>query len=285
MERSLPPLPGCVNAPRSKGGGGLSLAAGVFARSFLLRQLVRRDFQSRYVGSALGFAWSFVQPLWQLVLFSFVFSLVLRVPMTGQPTQRFWVFLFSGLLPWLAIQEGLMRGSTAVTDNAGMVKKLRFPSEVLVLTVALSALLHQAIAGVVFVALLAALGELSWQGLPWLLLALPLQLALTVGLGLLFAAVQVFVRDLAQLLSLVLSAWFYLTPIVYPPAMIPEPYRSWIDLNPLSGLVELYRRALLGAKPAEGGAGITILALAAVGSLALGWWAFHRLRGSFVDEI
>jgi lipopolysaccharide transport system permease protein len=250
-----------------------------------LRQLVRRDFESRYVGSALGFAWSFVQPLWQLVLFSFVFSLVLRVPTLGQPTERFWVFLFSGLLPWLAIHEGLMRGSTAVTDNAGMVKKLRFPSEVLVVTVALSALLHQAIAGVVFVGVLAALGELSWQGLPWLMLALPLQLALTIGLGLLFAAVQVFVRDLAQLLGLVLGAWFYLTPIVYPPAMVPAPYRSWIELNPLSGLVELYRRALLGATPDRAGAGLAILSVAALGSLALGWWAFHRLRGSFVDEI
>src|SRR5215467_11379246 len=100
---------------------------------FLLRELVKRDFQGRYAGSVLGFVWSFVQPLWMLLLFTFVFSTVMQVRLVGTRTQHFSVFLFSGLLPWLAVQEGVMRSSTAVTDNASLVKKLRFPAEILIL--------------------------------------------------------------------------------------------------------------------------------------------------------
>lgn len=254
------------------------------SRLFLLRELVRRDFASRYAGSWLGFLWSFVQPAWQLLLFSFVFSTVLRVAPTGAHTDRFWIFLFCGLLPWIGIQEGLMRGSTAVTDNANVVKKLRVPSEILVVTVTVTALMHQAIAAAVFLVLLAGLRELSWATLPLLIPALVFQLALTLGLGMLLAALQVFFRDLAQLLGMGLAAWFYLTPIVYPVAAVPFPYRRWIQLNPLTGLVELYRGALLGGGEATA-ASIALLAAVAFALLGAGWVVFRRLRPAFVDEI
>src|SRR5436305_11170330 len=136
---------------------------------FLLKQLVKRDFQGRYAGSLLGFVWSFVQPLWMLLLFTFVFSTVMRVRLTGGHTQHFSIFLFSGLLPWMALQEGVLRSSTAVTDNASLVKKLRFPAEILVLAVVLAALLHEAIAAVIFLGVVAVLGDLAWRGLPFLL--------------------------------------------------------------------------------------------------------------------
>jgi lipopolysaccharide transport system permease protein len=253
---------------------------------FLLKELVKRDLQSRYAGSALGLLWSFVQPLWTLVLFTFVFSTVMQVSPVGVRTESFAVFLFAGLLPWIAIHEGVLRASTAVTDNAALIKKLRFRSEVLVLAVVLSALFHQLVAGVAFGAVLLWRGELAWSGLPLLLVAVPLQVALTAGLGMLLAGVHVFFRDVAQILGIVLNAWFYLTPIVYPLALVPERYRSWIELNPLTTLVELYRRALL-----EGSSGLATLpgtwALAAAAAVLLfaGLWLFGRLRPAFVDEI
>jgi ABC-type polysaccharide/polyol phosphate export permease len=254
---------------------------------FLLRELVRRDFQGRYAGSFLGFVWSFVQPLWQLLLFSFVFSTVMRIPPTGTGTARFWVFLFCGLLPWMAVQEGVLRGATAVTDNAHLVKKLRFPAEILVLTAVLAALMHEAIAAVVFLVALVSVGELSPATLPWLLVALPLQLALTCGLGLLLAGVQVFFRDVAQLLGMALTAWFYLTPIVYPLAMVPASWRGWLALNPLTGLVSLYRAALLGGSTPVAAQVQTLLPAlaAALLVLAAGWWTFRRLAPAFADEI
>lgn len=251
---------------------------------FLLRELVRRDFQARYAGSLLGFVWSLVQPLWQLLLFTFVFSTVLRISLLGERTGSFAVFLFCGLLPWMAIHEALVRSTTAVTDNAELVKKVRFPAEMLVLTVVLAALLHEAIAAAVFIVLLVWIGELSLPSLPLLALAVPIQVALTLGLGLILAPLHALFRDTAQVVGLVLAAWFYLTPIVYPLSLVPERYRAWILYNPLTTLVELYRGALLGA--ADGwGIEVGVVALAAGALLLAGWAFFRRLRGQMVDAV
>ncbi len=251
---------------------------------FLLRELVKRDFQGRYAGSALGLVWSFIQPLWMLLLFTFVFSTVMRISLAGARTGHFAIFLFSGLLPWMAVQEGVSRASTAITDNSSLVKKLRFPAEILVLAVVLAALLHEAIAALIFLGVLGFLGELTWGGLPLLLVALPLQVALTLGLGLLLGAVNVFFRDIAQVLGMVFTGWFYLTPIVYPAAAVPARFRGWIELNPLTALVELYRQSFLGGAPALV-PGTGALALAAAVLLCCGFLLFSRLKAAFVDEI
>jgi lipopolysaccharide transport system permease protein len=253
-------------------------------RLFLLSELVRRDFQARYAGSALGFLWSFALPLWQLLLYTFVFSGILRIPLQGERTDSFALFLFSGLLPFMAIAEGVTRASTAVTDNAPLVKKLRFPVVLLVVTVVVTALVHEAIALALFLAVLAALGQVSVASLGWLVVAIPLQIALTVGLGLLLAALHVFLRDIAQALGLVFSAWFYFTPIVYPLARVPESFRGWIELNPLTALVDLYRSALLGGLPTAT-RGLLALVTAATLFLLLGAVAFRRLSPSFADEL
>ncbi|HWN41437.1 MAG TPA: ABC transporter permease [Thermoanaerobaculia bacterium] len=251
---------------------------------FLLRELVRRDFQSRYAGSALGLAWSLVQPLWTLLLLTFVFSTVMKISPVGSRTGHFAIFLFCGLLPWMALQEGVLRASTSITDNSSLVKKLRFPSEILVLSVVLSALLHEAIAGVIFLGVLAALGELRWGGLPLLLLAVPLQIALTVGLGLLLGTLHVFFRDVAQVLGMILMGWFYLTPIVYPASLVPERFQAWIELNPLTALVGLYRQALLEGE-VSWVPGTVSLTLTAAVLLSVGLWIFASLKPAFVDEI
>jgi lipopolysaccharide transport system permease protein len=251
---------------------------------FLLREMVRRDFQGRYAGSMLGFLWSFLQPLWLLLLYHFVFRTVLKVSLAFERTEHFAVFLFCGLLPWNAVHEGVLRSSTAISDNAALVKKLRFPTELLVVSVVTTALLHEAIAGAVFLAVLAALGELAWSSLPLLLLALPLQLALTLGLGLALASVQVFFRDAVQILGMAMTGWFFLTPIVYPVSQIPEGLRGWIELNPLTALVGLYRQALVGGEAALV-PGTAALAGAALGALLVGSWLFRRLKPAFVDEI
>jgi lipopolysaccharide transport system permease protein len=251
---------------------------------FLLRELVKRDFQGRYAGSLLGFFWSFIQPLWMLLLFTFVFSTVMKVAPTGTRTGHFGTFLFCGLLPWVALHEGVLRASTAITDNASLVKKLRFPSEILILAVALAALLHEAIATALFLGVLLVLGELSFSGLPLLLVAVPLQLCLTLGLGWLLSSVHVFFRDTAQVIGMVFTGWFYFTPIVYPLELVPERFRGLITLNPLTPLVGLYRQAFLHGEPVAAGAlaGLAVFApLSALAGLAL----FRRLKPAFVDEI
>lgn len=254
--------------------------------AFLLKELVKRDFQGRYAGSLLSFFWSFVQPLWLLLLFSFVFSTVMKLKLQdyGIPTDNFGIFLFCGLLPWTAMNEGIQRASTAITDNSALVKKLQFPSEILILSVVVGALLHEAIAAGIFLLILVLLGEVSWLSLPWLALAVPLQIALTLGLGFMLASTQVFFRDIAQVVAMVLNGWFYLTPIVYPLQMVPEWIQPWIELNPLTPIVGLYRTGFLGAPfrlaPQVAGTALFALLLVSVGA-----WVFRRLRPTFVDEI
>jgi lipopolysaccharide transport system permease protein len=250
---------------------------------FLLKELVKRDFQGRYAGSALGLVWSFLQPLWMLLLFTFVFSTVMKISLAGARTGHFAIFLFSGLLPWLALQEGVMRSSTAITDNSSLVKKLRFPAEILVLAVVLAALLHEAIAAAIFLGVLAFLGELKVGGLPLLLLALPLQIALTLGLGLLLSAVNVFFRDIAQVLGMVFTGWFYLTPIVYPATLVPESLRSWVALNPHAHFSERFREAFTGA--ASFGGSDVVVVLACVALAAGGFWFFRRLSPYFEELV
>lgn len=253
-------------------------------QAFLVKELVKRDLEARYAGSLLGRVWSFAQPLWLLLLFTFVFSVVLRVPLAGTRTEHFAIFLFCGLLPWSAFQEGVHRAASAITDNSMLVKKLRFPPESLVLAPVLTALLHQGVASLPFLVVLVALRELSPGGLPLLVLAVPLQAALTLGLGLLLSSVHVFFRDTVQVLGLALTGWFYLTPIVYPRDAVPEAYRSWIDWNPLTALVELYRQAFLGGE-LRLPAGMPTLVVSAVVLVCAGLWLFRRLKATFADEI
>ncbi|MDX1632900.1 MAG: ABC transporter permease, partial [Thermoanaerobaculia bacterium] len=217
---------------------------------FLLKQLVHHDIRGRYAGSIGGFLWSFAHPLFQLVLFWVAFGVILQLKfqLGDLGTDSFAIFLFGGLLPWMAVQEGVNRGATAITDNGTLVQRVRFPPLLLVLSVVVAALVHEAIAALVFLVVLAFVGELSIQTLPWLLLALPLQCALVLGLAAGLSVLQVFLRDLIQILEMVLMGWFYLTPIVYPLSIVPERLRRVLELNPLTGLVELYRIAFLGGR-------------------------------------
>ncbi len=257
---------------------------------FLLRELIRRDQQSRYAGSALGFLWSLAQPLWQLVLFTVVFSIIIRIPLDDEPsTNLFALFVFSGLIPWMAVNEGLTRSATAITDGADLVKKLRFPREILVVALVGSAFLQSLIAAGVFLVVLGFMGEASWSTVPWVAVPMVFQLALTLGLGLLLAALQVFFRDVVQLVTMVITGWFYLTPIVYPLGFVAQSERGaavarWLELNPLTPIVGWYRGALLGG-PFDWPRGGWSLVVTTLLALALGWALFRRLAPTFPDEV
>jgi lipopolysaccharide transport system permease protein len=251
---------------------------------FLLKELVRRDLQSRYRGSLFGFLWAFVHPLWQLALLSVVFSLILKVPISGETAASFPVFLFSGLVPWLGFAEGVQRASTAIVDHSGLVRKLRFPSELLIVTSVISALLHQLVALTIFGVWQALTGTPAWERLPWLVFGLAAEIGFALGLGWAAAALQVFFRDIAQALGIGLQAWFYLTPIVYPMSLVPASLQPWLALNPMTTTVQAFRTVLLGSPPPAAKDAIVLAALAlAIGGL--GWLLFRRLRPAFADEL
>lgn len=253
------------------------------SKAFLLKEMVLRDLRSRYAGSGLGIAWAFAHPVLWMVLYTAVFSLVLRVPVEAGYAS-FPEFLMAGLLPWMAIQEGIARSSSVLVDNASMVKKTVFPLETLVLSIVVAAAVTEVIGFAVFGVYVAAIGHLRLAWLLWILPALALQILLTFGLGCLAATLTAFVRDAMHAVGVVLTVAFYASPIVYPVSMVPAPLRPWIAANPITHLVDLYRRAFtLHAAPDP--AGLAYLLVFSLLAAAAGAAIFARARPHFADLI
>ncbi len=257
--------------------------SGFGSKLFLLKEMVLRDLRARYAGSGLGLAWAFANPILWMLLYTGVFSMVLRVPVEPGYAS-FPEFLMAGLLPWMAIQEGLARSASVLVDNASMVKKTVFPLETLVLSIVVAAAVNEAIAFAVFVVYVALVGHLQ---IAWLLLLVPamaLQILLTFGLGCIAATLTAFVRDTAQAVGIVLTIGFYATPIVYPASLVPARLRPLLEANPISHLVDLYRRAFtLHAAPEP--ASIAYLTVFSLLAAAAGAAIFARARPHFADLI
>jgi ABC-type polysaccharide/polyol phosphate export permease len=245
----------------------------------LLRELVKRDFHARFTGSALGILWAVLQPLSLVILYWFVFTYMFtRGP--AADNKGYIDFLIAGLLPWLGINEGIIRSTTSIVENAPMVRRLAFRSELLVLVPNASAMIFESIALILFG------GFLLIRGVPlrfvWLLpFVIAIQFALQVGLGWFLAASYVFFRDLMPILGFVLSVVFYLSPILYPVAGRFERYFAW---NPMTPLLGLFRSALLSAElPAAGS--IVFLLVVATALFTGGLLFFRRAQGTLADLI
>lgn len=248
----------------------------------LALNFLQREISGRYVGSVSGLFWILIQPLALLGIYSVVFTTVFRVTLPDLGQGGFVTFVALGLWPWLAFQEGMLRGTQAVQANAGLVKKVAFPSELLVLgAVGASYAVH----GAGFLAALAVLALTGsaphFEVLPLVALLLLAQLQFTLGLALGLAALQVMLRDVEHLLSPLLMIWFYATPVLYSPAMIPESLRLAMSLNPMAYSVERVRELL------QHGGGLTgsdAGYLFGVGlAFVLGRWFFNRLAPHFED--
>jgi ABC-type polysaccharide/polyol phosphate export permease len=250
---------------------------------FLLKEMVLRDVRARYAGSGLGLLWAFAMPLLWMVIYTWVFSSILRVPTpTGFAT--FPEFLMAGLLPWLAIHEAISRCATVLADNAAMVKKTVFPLESLVLSVVLAAAVNQVIAFLIFALYVAILGHLAPAYLGLALLALALQILMTFGLGCLVATVTTFARDAAHGVGIALTVLFYATPIVYPASLVPARFAPFVAANPVAHLAEWYRMAFTLHRLPEP-ASVLFVGVFAVAAAALGWTLFLRAKPHFADLI
>lgn len=255
----------------------------------LLRTLVWRDLEAKYKGSILGNLWPLVNQLFQLLIYTYVFSIVLQVKLSlnGAPESRltFGLWLFAGLVPWNAFTAGLFQASSAVINQSNLVKKVVFPLRLLPLVPVLSAFMESLIGLGTLCLAIALSSGLPWQGL-WLLpLAWGVQLMLAAGLAYLSSGLTVFLRDIPQTIGVLLNLWFYLTPIVYPSHVIPQPWQRWVMLlNPMAAIAETYRDALLIGSAHHATAG-AIAALIAAGILVAGYWTYQRLSTAFADVL
>ncbi|MDY6902148.1 MAG: ABC transporter permease [Cyanobacteriota bacterium] len=256
----------------------------------LLRTLVRRDLEARYKGSVLGNLWSIVNPLSQLLIYTYVFSVVLKVKLSlkGLPANEnvsFGLWLFAGLLPWIAFSTGLTQSASSVVGQPNLVKKVVFPLSLLPLVPILSAFIESAFGLMMLIFFVA----LSSGTLHTTLALLPLvwipQLLLTAGLGYLAGGLTVFLRDIPQTLNVILNIWFYATPIVYPITSIPEGWRNWVLwLNPLAAIVEVYREFVLtGEVQHWGELGIAFTISGIV--FSVGVLVYRKLRPAFADVL
>ena len=241
----------------------------------------------RFTGSALGVAWAVLQPLSLVLLYWFVFTQLLVGDDSGVPGrprvgagEDYVFFLICGLLVWLGFNEGVIRGTTSIADNATLVRKLTFRSELLVLVPNISALLFEMIGLALFILYVALQGGTLW-GL-WLLpFALTLQLALQAGISWILATTHVFFRDVIQVLGFALSILFWLSPIIY---RAPADWAMFFAWNPLTPLLGLFRSAVLAA-PLPPAASIVFLLIVALSIFALGLGFFRRAQASLADLI
>ena len=252
-------------------------------RRSLLFQLVRRDFQQRFVGSAMGWIWSLIHPIVLIVSWTFVFQYCIGVPVPpGAPNYS--LYLFAGMLPWMLFSETVQRCAPSLLDQANLITKSVFPAEIIPVSVFLSTLVSHLIA----VALMVTAMGVGFNKISIFLAVLPLYMLviglLSVGIGWIAASLHVFLRDTAQVLSVVFTFWFWFTPIFIDEAKFPGRLRFLLAWNPLYYLVRAYRAVLLYATVPSFG-DLAMAAVFGVGIFVAGGLFFRYMKRGFADVL
>lgn len=212
------------------------------SHKYLLYQLIQREIKARYKQSIIGYFWVLLNPLAQMAVYTFVFSIIFKFP-TDIPYP---LFLFAALLPWTLLQGVIISGTTSLVSNEVLLKKVAFPREIIPYSAVSAKLIDFFFASVVFIVLMliykVPFSSTSLIFIPLFLL----QIIMMSGIALLLSAFNLFYRDIQYLTNLVLMVWMYITPVVYPLSLVPNKYVWFYKLNPMVGIIEGYRSALFG---------------------------------------
>lgn len=257
----------------------------IIQNRYMIRRLVVRDIRSRYVGSFLGVFWSVLHPLFQLLVYYFVFSVILRVKLGPEyKGTHFAIWLIVGLIPWMLFSEVVVRAPGAVLEQADLIKKMVFPSEILPLSHLATALVnHFIVLGITIVFIAGFDVGLSFK----MALIIPYLTGVSVfamGLSWVLSGLNVFLRDIGQVIGVLTNIWFYFTPVIYPMSLIPKQYQALFRLNPMLHAVEGYRMALLG-QTAPSSSGIIYLLIVGCCFFVIGGMVFKKLKPAFADVL
>ena len=251
----------------------------------LIQSLVARDLKARYRGSFLGFFWSFVNPLMLLLIYNFVFTYLLENK--SPDTQPYAVFMFTALLPWTWFQSSLNEATGSLISGGNLIKKVLFPAEVLPIVTVLGNMIHFIFGLPILAAFMAWYGVVpDWYQLPWFFVIVAVQLLFTISLSLVLSALAVHFRDVKDLVSNLLTFWFFATPIIYWYADERfTNYKFYFDINPFSHLAISYQEILFF--PGDFGHRWWLLALGAASVVLFfaAYWVFDRLRDSFAEAV
>ena len=251
----------------------------------LIASLVARDLKARYRGSVLGFFWSFVNPLLLLLVYTFVFTVVL--PGVRPPElDPFALFMFCGILPWTWFSSSLLESSNVLITGSNLIRKVLFPAEVLPIVTVFAGLAHFCLGLPILAAFLiyyrvpVVLTDLMW--FPVIVL---IQLVLTLGLALLLSALTVHFRDIRDLLTNLLTLWFFATPIIYPMSMVSESMQRYLNLNPFTPIVVSYQEVLFRQDTFTEWPRLLAVGAASLLVFVLGYFVFDRLRDTLAEEV
>jgi len=265
----------------------------------LVWNFVRRDLKGRFLGSYLGFSWNILQPVILATVYTFIFSALMKIKLTengqeipGTTKYDFAIYIFAGMVPWISFSEAITRNTSCILENANLIKKVAFPSEILPLYQVVYSLVTQLFGlAVLILAATLFIGYVPDARLALMLFLFPLQFLFTLGVGYFLASLNVFVRDVQQFMNSVLVLWMLMTPIFYPDRFIQGVAPAVMYLNPQYYLVTAYRWCFhIPRDTAAGGLPIIlppVLIYAGIGLvvLFLGYTFYMRTKHKFADEI
>ncbi len=252
----------------------------IYAYRAMIASLVKRDLKGRYKGSALGFLWTFLNPLLQLAVYTMVFSVIMR-----SGIKDYYLFLFVALIPWIFFSTSLTGGASCIMMQQDMVKKIYFPREVLPVAYVTSQFVNMLFS---FLAVFLVLLLAQYTFYPAALLCLPVimfvEYILALGFTMIMSALTVYIRDLEYILSILAMAWQFLTPVMYSMEQVPGEVRWIFSMNPMTYVITAYRDILYYGKMPEMDTLLSAVILG-VTMLATGWAVFYRLQKHFVEEL
>ena len=258
--------------------------ARLFRYRGLIQSLVARELKARYRGSVLGFFWSFFNPLLLLLVYTFVFNYVLMT--RNELADPYALFLFCGLLPWTWFATSLTESAGVLISGGNLIKKVLFPAEILPIVTVLANMVHF-LFGLPILALFLIYYQRPLQitELAWFPVVVLVQLILTLGFALIISALTVHFRDLRDILSNLLTVWFFATPIIYPWKQASESVKPYLNLNPFMHLAVSYQEILFFVGPFGHLKWLLVLAVISVAFFIFGYFIFDRLRDTFAEEV
>jgi lipopolysaccharide transport system permease protein len=262
--------------------GWLSLDLGeIWRRRELLYFLIWRDVKVRYKQTLLGVTWAVLQPVFTLLIFTIFFGRLAKMPSDGIPYP---LFAFAALVPWQLFANGLTQASNSLVNNSNLITKIYFPRPLIPLAAVLAGLVDFLVGMVLLIGMMYYYQVHLQASVVYLPIFLLLCLVTCLGAGLWTAALQVAYRDIRHVLPFAVQMWMFATPIAYPSSLLREPWRTVYALNPMVGVVEGFRAALLGAHT---GSGTAVIASAVVACVILisGAYYFRRVERAFADII
>ena len=250
----------------------------------LLWQMVGREVKARYKQSILGYFWVILNPLAQMLVMSFAFSLIMRIPTAANANIPYSVFLFTALLPWTLFSGSLSSASNSLVASSSLITKVYFPRIILVIATIMAKIIDFLFASTILVAFLIIYRIPVTLSVLWVIPIFVVQQIFTLGLSLFLSAANLMYRDIQYLLGLILMLWMYLTPIIYPVDIVPARFRFVYQLNPMSVIINAYRQSILSGTPPK----LSSLAIALLASLLiliLGLKYFKGQEKTFADNI